>query len=63
MVIFTLEGQYYGIDITAVQSIIKMQAITRLPHVPHYTIGLTNLRGKVVPVFSLRRRFGLPDLP
>jgi purine-binding chemotaxis protein CheW len=63
MVIFTLDGQYYGIDIASVQSIIKMQPITRLPNVPHYTIGLTNLRGKVVPVFSLRRRFGLSDQP
>jgi purine-binding chemotaxis protein CheW len=38
-----------------------MQPITRLPHVAAYTMGLTNLRGKVVPVFSLRRRFGLAD--
>jgi purine-binding chemotaxis protein CheW len=61
MVVFTLEGQYYGIDIALVESIIKMQPITRLPHVAAYTMGLTNLRGKVVPVFSLRRRFGLAD--
>ncbi len=61
MVIFTLHGQYYGIDIAEVESIIKMQSITRLPQVARYTIGLTNLRGKVLPVFSLRRRFGLPD--
>jgi purine-binding chemotaxis protein CheW len=61
LVIFTLDGQYYGIGIEAVDSIIKMQAITELPHAPYFIIGLTNLRGKVVPVVSLRRRFGLAE--
>ncbi len=61
MIVFTLAEQYYGIDIDAVESIIKVQAVTRLPHVPPYNLGLTNLRGKVLPVFSLRRRFDLPD--
>jgi purine-binding chemotaxis protein CheW len=61
MVIFTLDEQYYGITIDTVESIIKVQAITRLPHVPNYILGLTNLRGRVLPVFNLRRRFGLPD--
>jgi purine-binding chemotaxis protein CheW len=61
MVIFTLEGQYYGINIEAVDSIIKMQPITELPHAPHFIVGLTNLRGKVLPVISLRKRFGLME--
>jgi purine-binding chemotaxis protein CheW len=61
MVIFTLDGQFYGIGIECVDSIIKMQAITELPHAPHYIVGLTNLRGKVLPVISLRRRFGLVE--
>jgi purine-binding chemotaxis protein CheW len=61
MVIFLLDGQYYGIGIETVDSIIKMQAITELPHAPHFIVGLTNLRGKVLPVISLRKRFGLAD--
>jgi len=61
LVIFKLDGQYYGVNIHFVESIITMQSITPLPHVPKYNIGLTNLRGSVLPVFSLRRRFGLPD--
>lgn len=61
VVIFTLEGQHYGIRIESVESIIKMQPITELPHVASYILGLTNLRGKVLPVLSLRTRFGLPD--
>ncbi len=61
MVIFVLDGQFYGIGIEAVESIIKVQPITKLPHVPPYIIGLTNLRGKVLPVFSLVKRFNLPE--
>ena len=37
-----------------------MQLITRLPHAPEFIEGVTNLRGKVLPVLDLRRRFGLP---
>jgi len=61
VVVFTLDNQYYGIRIDTVESIIKMQAITELPHVASYIVGLTNLRGNVLPVISLRLRFGLSD--
>jgi purine-binding chemotaxis protein CheW len=42
-----------------VESIVKMQAITRLPHAPDYIEGVTNLRGAVLPVIDLRKRFGM----
>jgi len=42
-----------------VESIIKMQPITQLPHVSSFVEGVTNLRGKVLPVIDLRKRFGL----
>jgi purine-binding chemotaxis protein CheW len=58
-VVFTLDNQYYGLSISAVESIIKLQAITELPHARHSIIGVTNLRGKVMPVIDLRQRFGL----
>jgi purine-binding chemotaxis protein CheW len=61
LVIFELEKEFYGVDIKAVESIIKMQAITRMPHSPAFVEGVTNLRGKVLPVIDLRRRFGLPS--
>lgn len=61
LVIFTLNGQYYGIGIEAVDSIIKMKTITELPHAPYFIVGLINLRGKVLPVISLRRRFGFTE--
>jgi purine-binding chemotaxis protein CheW len=59
MVVFELSGEHYGVSISAVESIIKMQAITVVPHAPAFVEGVTNLRGKVLPVIDLRARFGL----
>ena len=59
IVIFELSSEYFGVDIAAVQSIIKIQPITKLPHTPEFVEGVTNLRGKVLPVVDLRKRFGV----
>jgi purine-binding chemotaxis protein CheW len=59
IVVFDLASEHYGLDISNVESIIKMQAITKMPQAPFYVEGITNLRGVVVPVMDLRRRFGL----
>jgi purine-binding chemotaxis protein CheW len=61
LVIFVLNRQYYGVDIAIVESIIKMQTVTRLPKAQPYVRGLTNLRGMVLPVFDLRKRFNLAE--
>jgi purine-binding chemotaxis protein CheW len=58
IVIFELGPEFFGVDIATVQSIIKIQPITKLPHTPEFVEGVTNLRGKVLPVIDLRRRFG-----
>jgi purine-binding chemotaxis protein CheW len=60
MVVFELGNEFYGVDIAAVEGIIKMQAITKMPQAPAFVDGITNLRGSVVPVIDLRTRFGLP---
>jgi purine-binding chemotaxis protein CheW len=60
IVVFELANEHYGLDISAVEGIIKMQSITKMPQAPHFVEGITNLRGVVVPVMDLRRRFGLP---
>lgn len=60
IVVFELGSEYFGADIAKVESIIKIQPITQLPHAPAFVEGLTNLRGKVLPVIDLRKRFGLP---
>ena len=61
LVIFELAKEYYGVDIAAVESIIKLQPITFVPHAPGFVKGVTNLRGKVMPVIELHRRFGLAN--
>ncbi len=57
LVVFELAGEHYGVDIATVEGIIKMQAITAMPHVPEFVEGVTNLRGDVLPVIDLRKRF------
>ncbi len=59
IVIFDLAGETYGADIQAVQAIVRMQQITRIPQAPPAVEGVINLRGKVDPVMDLRKRFGL----
>ncbi|MEW5958862.1 MAG: chemotaxis protein CheW [Chloroflexota bacterium] len=60
LVVFKLANEHYGVDIAAVESIIKMQGITAVPRAPEFVEGVTNLRGTVLPVIDLRKRFGLP---
>jgi purine-binding chemotaxis protein CheW len=60
LVIFELSGEHYGVDIASVESIIKMQRITAVPHAPEFVEGVTNLRGKILPVIDLHKRFGMP---
>jgi len=59
LVVFELLHEQYGVDISAVEGIIKMQAITRMPQAPSFVEGITNMRGMVMPVIDLRKRFGL----
>jgi purine-binding chemotaxis protein CheW len=54
---FKLALEEYGLEILKVQEIIQMQAITRVPRTPDYVRGVINLRGKVIPVVDLRKKF------
>ncbi len=56
---FMLNGEEYGVDILRVQEIKGWDSITPLPHVPDYVLGVMNLRGTIVPVVCLRKRFGM----
>ncbi|MBE5879455.1 MAG: chemotaxis protein CheW [Lachnospiraceae bacterium] len=57
-----MAGEMFGIDIKYVDNIVRMQHITRVPNVPPYIKGVINLRGEVIPVFSLRIKMGLEEI-
>ncbi|MCH7620603.1 MAG: chemotaxis protein CheW [Chloroflexi bacterium] len=59
LVVFDLADEGYGVDISAVREIIRLQEITHVPRTPEFVKGVINLRGKVIPVIDLRKRFGL----
>jgi purine-binding chemotaxis protein CheW len=56
---FKLAEEEYGLEILKVQEIIQMQAVTHVPRTPDYVRGVINLRGKVIPVVDLRKKFGI----
>lgn len=59
---FFLDQEEYGVMILKVQEIIGMMPVTPVPQMPHYTLGVINLRGKVIPVMDLRAKFGMIPL-
>ncbi|MBZ0255624.1 chemotaxis protein CheW [bacterium] len=58
---FVLQGEEYGVPILSVQEIIRHETLTRVPQSPEFVDGVLNLRGQVIPVINLRRKFGLPE--
>lgn len=63
LVKFSIADQNFGIGITQIYQIIKPQEVFKVPNTPPFIEGLINLRGRVLTVFNLRKRFGLPDKP
>jgi len=59
LVSFVVENEEFGVDILKVQEIIRTVDITRVPKSPEFVEGVINLRGRIVPVIDLRRRFGV----
>lgn len=62
-IVIRINNEFFGIDIMNVDSIVKIQQITRVPKSQDYFIGVINLRGEIVPVMSLRKRFGVKEVP
>ena len=50
----------FALDVLSVQEINRMVEVTRVPKAPYFVEGVINLRGRIIPVLDLRRRFGLP---
>ena len=60
-IVVKLDNEQYGIDISFIDNIVRMQQITRVPKAQSYFAGVINLRGEIIPVMCLRTKFGLPD--
>ena len=55
--IFSMGNEMYGMEIRHITEIIGIQPITEIPEMPEYVKGITNLRGKIIPVIDARLRF------
>jgi len=56
---FTLEREFFALDIASVREVLELVNITRVPRTPDYIRGVINLRGRAVPVVDLKMKFGL----
>ena len=59
--IFRLDKILFAVDIMRIQEIVQPREISSLPYHSDYLDGLIRLRNSIIPVFNLRRRFGMPD--
>ncbi|MGI6776919.1 MAG: chemotaxis protein CheW [Acetivibrionales bacterium] len=59
-VVFTLDGEEFGIEITQVNIIEKPMEVFKVPNTPDFVEGVINLRGKVHTLLNLRKRFNIP---
>ncbi len=60
-IVVNIGNEQYGIDIQYVDNIVRMQRITRVPKAQHFFKGVINLRGEIIPVMSIRLKFGLEE--
>jgi purine-binding chemotaxis protein CheW len=61
LVCFKLAEEEYAVDITSVQEVIRVSALTPVPQMPDFVLGVINVRGNIIPVFDLRKEFRLPE--
>lgn len=61
IIVFKLGEEEYALDINFVQSIERIQPITRVPNAPSYVKGLINLRGNIIPIIDLRKKLNMGE--
>lgn len=57
LVVFTLGEEEYAINISFTQEIMRIPSLTKMPNTPPFLEGVFNLRGKLIPVFDIKKRF------
>jgi purine-binding chemotaxis protein CheW len=60
---FVVAGEIYGVDLVSIREIIKLGQITEVPRAPAFVLGVTSVRGAIIPVIDLRLRLRLDALP
>ena len=58
---FTLGQENFGLDVMMIESVVRMSSITPVPKTPNYVLGVTNIRGDIIPIINLRKRLGMDD--
>jgi purine-binding chemotaxis protein CheW len=58
LVIFTLDAQLYALPLASVQQVLHMVEVTPLPNAPDFVLGVIDVHGNIIPVMSMRKRFG-----
>ncbi|WP_130471735.1 chemotaxis protein CheW [Candidatus Magnetaquicoccus inordinatus] len=58
---FTLADEVFAVEINRVKEVLEYTTVTRVPHTPAFVCGVINLRGSVVPVMDMRKKFALPS--
>jgi purine-binding chemotaxis protein CheW len=61
LVVFTLDAQHYALPLARVQRVVRMVEVTPLPQAPEIVLGVIDLQGTILPVMSMRKRFGLSE--
>jgi purine-binding chemotaxis protein CheW len=61
LVLFQLSGENYGVDIYSVQRLIQVPEVTKVPRAPAFVEGVIDVRGDIIPVINLLKRFGISD--
>jgi purine-binding chemotaxis protein CheW len=61
LVAFILGEQQYALPLTAVQRVVRMVEVTPLPKAPEIVLGVIDFQGTIIPVMSMRKRFGLSE--
>ncbi|MCK9239898.1 chemotaxis protein CheW [Desulfocurvus sp.] len=59
LVTFSIGEEEFGVEILKVQEIVRSMEMTRVPSAPEFVEGVVNLRGRVIPIIDMRKRFGL----
>ncbi|MBF0524948.1 MAG: purine-binding chemotaxis protein CheW [Deltaproteobacteria bacterium] len=61
LLVFSLDGRHYGIQLSAVERVVRAVELISVPEAPELVSGLINVQGRIIPVLDIRQRFSLPN--